>query len=495
MKLTAYRRAAHAALVLLATTGIKFPTSAQTPKSYTVTTLSGLPSAPYFGSPFNSSFINAINNTGTMAGYSNMVFSFSGPGFFVTSLAPSGVSWDATGAITNVFDPLFPAPHFNGIIQSLNDSNVMVGVVRGVVVSTGIYMEQPTLFSPSGITPLQIPGTSGYAKKINNSNQTVGYYSDSNNASVACLWDLDGTRTDLALPGSSANDINDAGTVVGDYHDAFGIDLPFVWTSAHGFQPLPFVGTTATANAINNAGTIAGKVDGHAVLWINGIPRDIHNAGSQSETFRVFDDGSALTTVAFLQPDQSTVSFDCLNDGVQTHTLLSMVPQSFTGTNINAQGINAKSQIVGATGNFLAFTANFLPYKGILLTPSNLALPHPLDVTARVSISFPKPRYDRTLKKWLSVVTITNNSMTDIVGPLYIVPVMKANSQLRGFNGLISTGNRTGQPFWSLNPDGNGSLVPGASLSYSFSSTLSVVDLRTYTPVTVAAVLAGAGRP
>ena len=221
----------------------------------------------------------------------------------------------------------------------------------------------------------------GNARKINNSNQTVGFYSDNNFNSVACLWASDGTRTDLALPGSTANDINDAGTVVGDYHDAFGIDLPFVWTSAHGFQTLPFVGTTATAYAINNAGTIAGKVDGHAVLWINGIPNDIHNAGSQSEAFRVFDNGSALTTVAFPQPDQTTFSYDCLNDGAQTRTLLSMVPQSSTVTNINAQGINASGQIVGFTGGF--------PSTAILLTPSDVVLPHPVDVTARVTITTP----------------------------------------------------------------------------------------------------------
>ena len=44
--------------------------------------------------------------------------------------------------------------------------------------------------------------------------------------------------------------------------DAYLERIP-LWTSARGFQTLPFVGKTATAYAINNAGTIAGKVDGH----------------------------------------------------------------------------------------------------------------------------------------------------------------------------------------------------------------------------------------
>lgn len=477
MKWIVTRRAAYAALVLLATMGIEFPASAQTPKSYTVTTLGGLPSDPLDGRPFNSSFAYAINNGGTMAGFSYVAFSSP----FLTVLSPRGVSWDAMGAITDVFGALFPAPAVSGILRSINDANVMVGQVS----SDATSITQPTLFAPSGRTPLQIPGTAGYALKVNNSNQTVGYYSDSNNRSVACLWASDGTRTDLALPNSSANDINDAGTVVGDYYNAFGVDLPFIWTNTHGFQTLPFVGTTATAYAINNAGTIAGKVDGHAVLWINGVPTDIHNAGSQSDAFRVFDNGSALTTVAFPQPTQSAATYDCLNDGIQTRTLISMVPQSSTITNINATGINAQGQIVGSTGGF--------PYTAILLTPSNVVLPHPSDVTARVSIAANKPRYDRVTKMWISVLTVTNSSNSNIVGPLYLIPVLTATSPVTGFDGTVSMGSQIGHPFWMLKPGGNGNLTPGASVSLS--TTLSVVDLRTYTGFTITNVLAGAGRP
>ena len=62
------------ALTLVATLGIAFPGSAQTPKSYTVTTLSGLSSAFLDGTPFNDSLAFALNNTGTVVGFSPVIF-------------------------------------------------------------------------------------------------------------------------------------------------------------------------------------------------------------------------------------------------------------------------------------------------------------------------------------------------------------------------------------------------------------------------------------
>ena len=162
MKQSANRGAVRSALTLFATLGIAFPTSAQTPKSYTVTTFSGLPSDPFNGTPFNSSLAYAINKGGTMAGFSYLAFATS----FGTELLPRGVSWDSTGAITDVFGPLLPAPTFFGHVQSINDANVMVGVLNEVV-AANTYRVQATLFAPSGITPLQ----SGFVRQCQEDQQ------------------------------------------------------------------------------------------------------------------------------------------------------------------------------------------------------------------------------------------------------------------------------------------------------------------------------------
>ncbi len=95
-----------------------------------------------------------------------------------------------------------------------------------------------------------------------------------------------GVLTDLGTLGgmTKAHGVNDAAVVVGESNN-----LPFIWTASSGMRQLtlPTGFITGCANAINDAGQIAGSVyngtNTHAVRWdADGTPHDLGTSGRNS---------------------------------------------------------------------------------------------------------------------------------------------------------------------------------------------------------------------
>jgi probable HAF family extracellular repeat protein len=134
-------------------------------------------------------------------------------------------------------------------------------------------------FQTSG--PVVLPGFStpgGFAYAVNDAGVVVGYgYGAGTNqpakwTSAGAGW----TITALPLPptaiGGVARDVNAAGTIVGEVvKSGTGCEQAVVWTAAVSVLPGLAAGSCTAANAVNDAGQIAGvsSVRGgyHAVLW------------------------------------------------------------------------------------------------------------------------------------------------------------------------------------------------------------------------------------
>ena len=141
------------------------------------------------------------------------------------------------------------------------------------------------------MTDLDI-GESAVATGVNNAGQIVGWFTNSDGQSHAFLWDS-GTVTELNGQGGSAmaTAINQAGTVVGAIMDGGGHWHPAVWrnTTAAGLELLPG-DSDGFANDINDAGQIVGQSRNsnelHAVLWDEGAPtqlRSLRSSVSEAE--------------------------------------------------------------------------------------------------------------------------------------------------------------------------------------------------------------------
>jgi probable HAF family extracellular repeat protein len=129
--------------------------------------------------------------------------------------------------------------------------------------------------------PVVLPGLSGpggWAYAVNDAGVVVGYgYGAGTNqpakwTSAGAGW----TITALPLPptaiGGVARDVNAAGTIVGEVvKSGTGCEQAVVWTAAVSVLPGLAAGSCTAANAVNDAGQIAGvsSVRGgyHAVLW------------------------------------------------------------------------------------------------------------------------------------------------------------------------------------------------------------------------------------
>lgn len=134
-------------------------------------------------------------------------------------------------------------------------------------------------FQASG--PVILPGLSGpggFAFAVNDAGVVVGYgYGAGTNQPAK--WTATGagwTITALPLPptaiGGVGRDVNAAGTIVGEVvKSGTGCGQAVVWTAAVSLLPGLAAGSCTAANAVNDAGQIAGvsSVRGgyHAVLW------------------------------------------------------------------------------------------------------------------------------------------------------------------------------------------------------------------------------------
>src|SRR5689334_22976446 len=101
---------------------------------------------------------------------------------------------------------------------------------------------------------------SGQASAINDAGVSVGWY-ETIKGDTAVSWSVDNQLTLLGtlpgLPSALANDINQAGTIVGfAFTNDFLTSRAFIWNSGTGMQALADLGGNASlAQAINTGGT------------------------------------------------------------------------------------------------------------------------------------------------------------------------------------------------------------------------------------------------
>lgn len=232
---------------------------------------------------------------------------------------------------------------------------------------------RPVMWNPNGSTSI-LAGADAWASDINDLGQVVGSL-----GGCPTIWDANGVKADLPTPigasscvaygtsrngwiaGSglfpgartgaviwspehvaqgiwsdspfvetySANAINDAGVAVGSGTHGFSPPAAFVFSNGGnpGMLAGGVFGPSAVANAINDQGCIAGRLDSHAVVWNTdgtvsqyelGTAYGINDAGlvvGESGGFGAAWESGVLTQLAPLSGMTSSAAFDVNENG------------------------------------------------------------------------------------------------------------------------------------------------------------------------------------
>lgn len=218
-----------------------------------------------------SSQASAINSIGQVIGYATTPDGQANPFLWDPNPAPSGT-------LTNL-------GFFSGTdIQPVdrNQSGAIVGSVR----FTPVDLQTAFVWTSSGglvlLPDLGPPpagdGVQSIASAINDAGVIVGYVNTAGVRVSAVRWTPSGVGggyvvKDLGLgTGSRANDINNAGEIVGDYRGKRTSTGFFL--SGSTFKALPILSWSAVARKINERGDVVGlsyfrNAYSHAVLWTN----------------------------------------------------------------------------------------------------------------------------------------------------------------------------------------------------------------------------------
>jgi probable HAF family extracellular repeat protein len=254
-------------------------------------------------------------------------------------------------------------------------------------------------------------GATSSASDINDAGDIVGS-SETMSGQTHGFILIGSVKTDLGtLPGgnaSFANGLNNLRQVVGSAKNSAGVSHGFMWQSGlmrdlGAFPPEDNIGSQSFANAINDAGLIAGSVDLAGVVWdLAGVPKfppfppnvrvtdpgpfspaqthDINNAGQAAGTSLGFSSAfrwqaGTMTFLPSLTPQDDdafginglgqVVGRALLAPPVHYHAVLWPNPTTVVdlgtlgGTNSAAQGINNDGLVVGssetASGDTRAF--------------------------------------------------------------------------------------------------------------------------------------------
>ncbi len=489
------------ATLALATTAALAP-CAFAQNSFTVTrlgTLSGGDTPPL-------SVAFSLNNSGQVVGNSNGV-----PKTPLFGLL-YGFVWDANSGMQYVFDTQYPAPAFETGALDINAGGTVLGDYTDANGNSGYFLDT------NGVYTYLQPATSNgqiAPHRINSLNQTVGSnFTLSPRMTQATLWDAHGVPATLTVPGtgSVAYGINDTGQVVGDsFMLSTSPAIPFLWDAIHGGQALPYLGVGGGARAISNNGTIAGYVQMqiqhssvHAATWSQGGVTDIQQIGVASEAVDINDAGQVIGEYAPTAADDTNFYSNLLFGrdygfyyaNGKMHDLLEMTDASLPYTNLVPFRINANGQIAAAGYVFIRsyFGYALQSVEAVLLTPSQVVLPQPVDITSQFNISVSSTAtYDRLTKLWNRDVTLTNRSQAAFSGPFFVV----YNADSPAFlstptpTGVTRFTTPSGFSYLTVNANG-GKLAPGAALTLRFSYSLPA--LQSGTQVTILRVYNGQGR-
>ena len=191
----------------------------------------------------------------------------------------------------------------------------------------------------------------------------VGSSTVASGASYAALWTrstggwtvqtLGALASDVS---STAYDVNDAGTVVGQSRRDNVISSPtsaFVWTAAAGMSRLPSLGgTTTSAYAINNEGQIAGSSTdasgtGHAVRWRFSSGWTIEDLGTLGGCC---SDGLGINTFGDVVGFSNVGSRSGTQKAFLARPGAAMIDFALQGQSV-ARDLNDSGVIVGASGS------------------------------------------------------------------------------------------------------------------------------------------------
>jgi probable HAF family extracellular repeat protein len=278
----------------------------------------------------------AINNGGMVAGLSGGGSYY---GAYVTI-------WN--GSMTTVLGP--------GSAASIND----FGQIGG------------DLTAWSGAPPVSW-NTGFRARGINNSGQVVGSWNAPNSTGHAALWNgttltdlglLDGTDSNAPLRDSNANDINNAGQIVGHSSTALA-------SGGYGMHATIWNGTKATdlgtiegwqnsfANAINDSGDVVGWSHTvgfqHATLWKDSTAIDLGTLGGNFSRANAINDKGQVVGYSNLiagyneHPHRATLWNGTVPTDLNTYLDPSMVGAGWVLN--EAYGINEEGTVVGFAYN------------------------------------------------------------------------------------------------------------------------------------------------
>ena len=169
------------------------------------------------------------------------------------------------------------------------------GEIAGIFVDAS-YATHSFLRSPSGVLKMiDLPGQGTFVQGMNSFGTTVGYVADQY-AAHGFIRSIDGTYTIFDVPGSiltSANGINDTGTITGFSITADGVYHGFVRTTNGAITPFDAPGNPrrTSPSKINAAGTVIGYyIDANSAF--HGFVR------SKNGKFVILDGPKSISTLA-----------------------------------------------------------------------------------------------------------------------------------------------------------------------------------------------------
>ncbi len=220
--------------------------------------------------------------------------------------------------------------------------------------STEALCEVAASYSLTDLGSLPSASSHSQASGINNLGQVVGASIAADGRFHAFMWDADTGMADLGLlPGrvsSMARAINDLGQVVGVATEGPSSDHGFLWTSAQGMMDLGDLSDGSghsSANDINNAGQVVGGSMGRAYLWEAGsgmMDLGVLTEFSASSEATAINDASQVAGNSFTaNPNAASRAF-IWEDGAG---LQDLGVTSATVNNTEATAINNSAVVVG----------------------------------------------------------------------------------------------------------------------------------------------------
>ncbi|MGB7924786.1 MAG: FG-GAP-like repeat-containing protein [Pyrinomonadaceae bacterium] len=237
---------------------------------------------------------------------------------------------------------------------SINETGQVAGVseINGFDESRAFWYDGTTMRNLGTSQGGTGAGSYSAAYNINNSNQIVGQTAD-DTSRIAFLYQ-NGQMTLVGTPFAfdSADDINDAGKIVGSEYVGNGITKSYILNGSQVTYIEPLGGRASYAHAVNSSDQVVGEAEfsvnnvfKHAFLYSNGQLRDL-NAFNAPQSF-AYDINDAGQIVGNINLTTFSDPRAFVHDGTTMRNLNSLIPQNSGWVLQEARSINNSGQIVG----------------------------------------------------------------------------------------------------------------------------------------------------